>query len=159
MLDAWKRLDSELVTLIWHIGWLGREPLNGESKPFNRRYGKLHTTIDALDIGIAGLFASAAVEYHWAGSGFAEGNFSVGGSAGYERKWMRVQAGTYYESFKYVYFADLNEVNEVRTYFGSAELEILPWLRLEARYALERFDRDIHTVTASVTQQLDLGQP
>ena len=109
------------------------------------------TSILASDIGISGPFLSLSGEYHYShrgkGSGFDNGIITAGGSAGYDTRMLRLEAGSFFQQFKYDYFRDLDERADVRTYFGELKLRLPDWLTTRIRYEYEIFDRSIHTVS------------
>ena len=111
--------------------------------------------MQANDIAVPGPFVSAVLEYHYTHtmSGFDEdGLLTVGGSAGWDRDPIRAEVGTYYQRFKYEYYRNIRETTDVRSVFGQIRYRPVKWLSGRVRYEFEQFDRDIHTVTVTLTQ-------
>ncbi|MCC7382006.1 MAG: hypothetical protein IT384_09260 [Deltaproteobacteria bacterium] len=158
-IDAYKRFPSEVGTFSAQLGWAGRQRIEGESGPFNRSYGRLFSTLSAQELLDAGVFAMVTAELHYNVDESNENLIVIGGSAGVDAAWGRLELGTYYQRFKYDYFADVAEREDVRTYFASATLKPWSWLRVNASYGFEQFDRDLHTFTIGLTQLLDAGGP
>ncbi len=155
--DAWKRFDTIVGDWGLHLGWGGREPLEGESGAFNRSYGRIYLMAEVEDLILPGLSASASLEYHHDGSIIDDGLLTVGGSAGYDHGWIGGEIGSYYQRFKYVYYVDIDELQNVRTVYLSAHVEPLDGLKFKARYLFERSDRDLHTIILSFTQAFEVG--
>jgi hypothetical protein len=152
--DLWKSFDTGAGTYGLHLGWTGRANHEDEST-FNRNYGKLYCLFEARDIGVKGPFLSLSVENHFADvtpTFDEEGVLTAGGSAGYQDKLMKAEAGTYYQRFKYDYYADVQEYENVRTFYGAFTFKPLDWLGIRAHYAYEQLDRDIHTVLFTLSQ-------
>lgn len=153
--DLWKELSTDVGIYAVHLGWNGRMLTEDEPTPFNRNFGRAYVLFQATDIGVKGPFASAIVEYHHPLTRFdvsSETLFSVGGSAGYQRKSMTGEIGSYYDRYKYNYYRNVEERQNSRTYYGEFRYDPLRWLQIRVRYEYERLDRDIHTVTLRLTQ-------
>ena len=74
---------------------------------------------------------------------------------GYKNRFIRAEAGTWYQRFKYNYYRDVQEIDDVRTVFTSVTWKALDWLSVRARYQYENLeDRDMHTVFLTLTQSL-----
>jgi hypothetical protein len=154
-LDLFKEFDTAVGTYGIHAGWNGRNILEGDEGPFNRNMGKAYLQFTANDIGTKGPFLALAAEAHFTYEGSAlTGDWiaAVGGSAGWDSKKFRAEIGSYYQAYKYDYYVDLREVADVRSYFASVSYKPLDWLGLKARYEFEQSDRDLHTVTFTVSQ-------
>jgi len=156
--DLWKNFATPAGDYAIHAGWNGRVLLEGDEEAFNREFGKLYLSLHAADIGIKGPFATLSLDSHFASLapefGGDEGMWTVGGAAGYERCCYKAEVGTYYQRFKYNYYRDVEEITDVRTYFGAVSYKPLDWLRLNARYQFEQFDWNVHTVIFSLSQTL-----
>ncbi|MDF1564541.1 MAG: hypothetical protein P1V51_15965 [Deltaproteobacteria bacterium] len=160
-LDLFEEFETGHADYVLHLGWQGREPLDGISAPFNRRQGRLHLTGDALELVIPGLQASLSLEYHHDGGDLGEGLLTLGGAAGYRSEALRGlggELGSYYQRFKYDYYADVEERQDVRTFFVAAFVDALPWLEVRLRYTLEHFDRTAHSFHFLLTQRLEGGR-
>ena len=130
-------------------------PPGGEDSPFNRSFGKAYLLFDVHDLGIKGLYANLAAEGHYDyndGKLLGDWILAVAGAAGYEGHGVKAEAGTYYQRFKYQYYLDVNETEDVRTVYASLAWKLVDWLTVKAKYELEWTDRYVHTVTATVLQ-------
>ncbi len=153
-LDLWKSFSTSAGEYGIHAGWTGRANHEDEAT-FNRDYGKLYLLLEASDIGVKGPFVSLSVENHFANltpTFDEEGVLTAGGAAGYKNHMLRAEAGSYYQRFKYDYYDDVQEYENVRTFFGSFSVKPIDWLSIRARYTMEQLDRDIHTVLFTLTQ-------
>jgi hypothetical protein len=154
-LDLWKNFETGAGDYGIHAGWNGKNILKGEEGPFNRNAGRIYLLFEGRDLLVKGLFASIAAEGHYT---YADWQLSgdmiltAGGSVGYEYKMLKAEAGTYYQRFKYDYYLDVKEIEDVRTYYGLVSYKALDWLAVKIRYEFERLDRDVHTVTLAVSQ-------
>jgi len=152
--SVWKDFPTSAGVYTASLGWDGRANHDSESA-FNRDYGRLYLMLAARDIIVAGPFLQVALENHFAevAPSFGdEGLLTAGGSAGYDRGWLRVEGGSYYQRYKYDYYRDVKEMEDVRTYFGALSVKPLSWLAIRARYQFENLDRDQHTLFFSLTQ-------
>ncbi len=153
-LDLWKSFSTSAGEYGLHLGWTGRANHKDESA-FNRSYGKLYCLFEASDIGVKGPFVSLSLENHFAEVAPTfdqEGVLTAGGSAGYRNALLRAEAGSYYQRFKYDYYDDVQEYENVRTFFGAFTIKPLDWLSVRARYTFEQLDRDVHTVVLTLSQ-------
>jgi hypothetical protein len=154
----WKAFPAGAAgTYTLEAGWNHRLVHQDETE-FNRDNGKAYLLFTAEDFGVPGPFIQAAVEAHFAkitgGSG-DESLITAGGAAGYKNRFLRAEVGTWYQRFKYDYYRDVQEVEDVRTVFGAVTWKALEWLSIKARYQYENLeDRDMHTVLFSLTQSL-----
>lgn len=154
--DIYKDFLTSAGDYALHLGWAGRAVLEGEEGPFNRNFGTLYFLASATDIGIKGPFVSVLAEAHFTGMtpefDGSEGFLTVGGSAGYEDKGLKAEAGTYYQRYKYQYYRQAEEISDVRTIFGSVGIKLTDWLKAQVRYEYDQFDWDVHSVYFSLTQ-------
>lgn len=153
-MDLWKSFATSAGDYGIHAGWTGRAN-HEDATTFNRDYGKLYLLLEASNIFTRGPFVSLSVENHFADltpTFDEEGLLTAGGTAGYKNQLLRVEAGTYYQRFKYDYYDDVQEYENVRTFYGSFGVKPLNWLNIRARYTLEQLDRDLHTVLFTLTQ-------
>lgn len=153
--DAWKVFETRAGEYGVHAGWNGKHILDGDAGPFNRNSGRIYLLGQAEDVGIKGLFLTLAAEGHYT---YLDGRLStdmilaIGGSAGYRSRIFKSEIGTYYQRFKYDYYRDLREVEDVRTFFGLVAWKATDWLAVKVRYEFERADRNIHTVSLVLSQ-------
>ncbi len=153
--DVWKDFTTDVGIYSIHGGWNGRLLTENEQTAFNRDYGRAYLWFQATDIGISGPFANLIVEYHYTHTS-AELNldslFSVGGSAGYEWNQLKGEIGSYYYRYKYNYYMDVRELQNVRNYFTEIRYDPLKWLSIRLRYEYDQWDRDVHTLTLKLAQ-------
>jgi len=152
-LDAWKGYQTCWGLYAIHLGYEGRQLIDHDAEPFNRNFGRAYVLLTGSDLGVKGPFVSLVFE-RWGDSPALTGDglWTVGGSAGYDHPYVRLEAGTNYQRWKYDYYRDLNERADVQTVFVDAKGKLLGWLSLFTRYEFERFDRDVHTVVVGLSQ-------
>jgi hypothetical protein len=156
-LDAWKDFSTQAGRYGLHLGFVGRHVLSGEEGPFNRSLAHVYAAAVGHDIGLRGLYASLSLEEHFTLPGSSqpdEHQMAVGGALGYDGAWLQAEAGSYYQRFKYDYFANPREVADVRTVYGQLGFKALGWLSVRARYEFEWTDRDVHTLTLTLGQSI-----
>ena len=142
-------MDKGIYTL--HAGLAARMLTKDEPTSFNRDYGRAYVMFDAVDIVTKGPFISAVGEFYYSLAN-TDQFFSAGGSAGYDGETVRAELGSYYSWVKYIYFADVQEIEDVRTYYVDLKIRPVKWFTIRARYELEQFDRLIHTAMLTLTQ-------
>ncbi|MBN2358475.1 MAG: hypothetical protein JXR83_03420, partial [Deltaproteobacteria bacterium] len=135
------------------LGGSGRHLLAGIEGPFNRNFGRLFVQATATDIAVRGPFANLTLgrdsdRFDLAGHGV----WSVGGSAGYEAGWLRGEVGSSYDQYKYTYYHTVDEIEDVRTFYGELRVRPRGYLSVRARYQFERFAWDVHTLWFSLAQ-------
>ncbi len=154
--DLYKNFATTAGDYALHAGWAGRKVLEDAQGPFNRDFGRLYFLASATDIGIKGPFVAVIAEAHFTGLtpefNGSEGFLTVGGSAGWEDHRLKAEAGTYYQRYKYQYYRQVEEIADVRTYFGSVGYKITDWLKAQVRYEFDQFDWNIHSVFVSLSQ-------
>lgn len=158
-LQVWKTFETGVGNFGLHAGWKERVLLQDavEGSAFNHNLGIFFALVQASDIGTKGPFASLLFEQylnHTNTEFFDAGVFTVGGSIGWEADSAKGEIGSFYQQYKYDYFMDVQEKTDVRTIYASAQYEPLDWLGVRARYEFEQFDRDVHTFTFTLTQNL-----
>lgn len=152
-LDIWKGFDSFAGVYTLHVGYEGRQLLEGDEKPFNRNFGRAYLLVSAENIAQTGLYCSVQGE-RW-GDGPAlgdDGLWALGGGLGWRHQYVDLGAGTLYQRYKYDYYLDVEERADVQTFYGEIKGKPLSWLRLYGRYEYELADRDIHTLTVGMSQ-------
>lgn len=154
-IDIWKSIATDFGNYGAHFGWQERVVTKDEPDRFNRDFGRLYLLLEANDIGISGPFASLVVEYNKSLSRadvMTNSLFAVGGSAGYKWKPVEATVGSYYYRYKYDYYVDLVELENVRSYFGEVRYDPIEWFSVRLKYIFEQFDRDLHTVTLKLVE-------
>ncbi len=154
--DAWRYAELFRGVLGVHAGWAGRKLLAGEEGPFNRNMGRLYALVDGSGFFDTGLGAGASLEWHHAGvsdEGTPRRLLTGGGWLSFVRSEWEIRGGTDYQAFKYDYYEDVRELESVRTWYARMGWTPKPWLKLSARYAFERSDRDFHSLTVALTQR------
>ena len=149
--DLWKSFTTRAGIYTLHGGWAARMLTKDSPAAFNRDYGRAYLSFDAADIGVEGPFLSAIAEFYYTHAD-SERFVTAGGSAGYDANKVRAELGTYYQWVKYKYYSDIQEIEDVRTYFAEIRFRPLKWLTIRAKYELEQFDRLIHTAVLSLSQ-------
>ncbi len=152
--EAWKEfgLGGEAI---WtnHLGWRGRQLLDGEEQPFNRNAGALYLDSRVDDLIERGLSFGASAEYNYVPTSPDEGwLFTLGGCASYDSGTFRTEVGTYYQRFKINYYQRAEELNDARTVYGSVGYRAAEWLELRGRYELEIVDRYLESFSISARQ-------
>jgi hypothetical protein len=153
-LELWKEIAvSRMTNLSLRAGWRIRQLLSGVEGPFNRNAGDLYFQAEVNNLGLRGLFATGILEWNYIPWSLTNSAFmTVGGSAGYTARRVKVEAGTYYQRWKINYYRDVEELQDARTVYGMASVRPLRWLEVRARYNLEIVDRAIHTVFFSLRE-------
>ncbi len=150
--DLKKSFSQDKGIYTMHVGWAARMLTQDVPSAFNRDHGRVYFAFDAADIVLKGPFISAIAEFHYDHQNDSNRIITVGGSVGYDQKLIRLEAGTYYNRVKYTYYADVNEIEDVRTYYADIKLKPIKWFTVRAKYELEQFDRLIHTAVLTLTQ-------
>ena len=153
-IELWKEITLGRITnLSLRAGWRVRQLLSGGEGPFNRNAGNLYFQAEINNLGTRGLFATGGLEWNYVPWSLTHSAFmTVGGSAGYMARRIKVEGGTYYQRWKINYYRDVEELQDARTVYGMASLRPLRWLEARARYNLEIVDRAIHTVFFSLRE-------
>ena len=156
-LDLWKSFTTTKAGIYsFHLGWNNRTLLNkNEPTIFNRNLNNVYLWAEARDMGLKGLFVTLAVDYNLTQGPKTEGDqmgFSAGGSLGWKGSVFQGELGTYYQLFKYNYYLDVEELENVRTYFVKLKYKPLSWLSIKVRYEFEQFDRNLHNMFISLQQ-------
>jgi len=154
-LDIWKAVTTDYGDYGAHFGWQERLLTNDEPNRFNRDFGRIYLLLEANDIAISGPFASMVIEYNYSLSSVGLENnslFVIGGSAGFQWRPFKVTLGSYYYRYKYDYYIDLIELENVRSYFGEFRYDPVEWFSIRLNYQFEQFDRDLHTITLKLTE-------
>lgn len=156
-LDVWKAFSTSVGTYALHLGWAARMLFeDAPETKFNRDYGRLYLLFQANDIGVKGLFASLVAEWHYSSLKWQldpDGLFTVGGSVGYDAKIVRAEVGSHYASFKYTYFKDAREIQDVRTVFADVRVRPVSWLDIRLRYEYEAYAAETHTFMFTLAQR------
>ncbi|GAB4292683.1 MAG: hypothetical protein Kow0090_06730 [Myxococcota bacterium] len=154
-IDIWKNLKTSLLNLMIQPGFEGRNLLGEDETPFNRNVGRLYLLFGATEVLTEGLFFNFVID-KWGDDYkvFSDeiGLYALGGSLGYDKWGFRGEAGSYYQRFKYNYYNDLEEIEDVRTFFVDLSYKALKWLSVKGRYDYEAFDRGVHTVTLGLSE-------
>lgn len=138
-------------------GWNGRIATVDETTVFNRDYGRVFLWLQATDIGIKGPYANATTEYHYTLKSTETENdatLALGGSMGWDWNWLKFEAGTYYQYYKYDYYIDVTEIQDARTVYGECRIVPIDWLSIRLKYDFEVYDRYAHTAMLSLMQRI-----
>jgi len=153
--DLFEELNTGAGAFGIHLGVAGRAVLEGEEGPFNRSSSRAYLLLSATDIAVPGPYVSVVGDAWLAGLNpdiKGEGFLTVGGAAGYKGNALLAEVGTAYQRFKYAYYKNAEEISDVRSWYAEVGYDVVDWLRVKARYELEQFDWDVHTVTLSLGQ-------
>lgn len=151
---------SELLpigTIAVRGGWNHRARLAGFDRPFNRSYGRAYVGGDVTDLLVDGVFISSRAEYHYLSGIADDGVVAMTGVVGYAHGFVRVEAGSDYQRYKIVYYRDVDELVDVRTFFTSASIRAFDLFTIRADYQVEAFDRVVHTANISLVEDFALG--
>jgi len=148
--DAYKGFSGGAGEYAIHLGGDVRQLINADESPFNRNLLRGYLMVTAAKIGGTGLFASLTGEIDQVPDG--KGLATIGGALGWDQKPVRVELGSAYQRWQYVYFQSPQEIADEREFYGDVKVRVLSWLAIRARYSYEIFDRRLHTVTVSLTE-------
>jgi hypothetical protein len=153
-LEVWKEFGlGEFTTLDLRAGWRVRQLLRGTESPFNRNSGGVYFQTEVNNLGVKGLFATGILEWIYIPWSLTNSSFlTLGGSAGYTVRRVKVEAGTYYQRWKINYYRDVEELQNARTVFGTVAVRPVRWLEVRARYTAEIVDRTIQSVFLSLRE-------
>ncbi len=153
--DIFEELPTGVGQFGLHVGLAGRALLEGEEGPFNRESSRGYVLLSVSDLLVPGPYLTLVGDAYFAGLNpdlGGEGFVTAGGAAGYKGKSLKAEVGTAYQRFKYAYYREAEEISDVRSWYAEVGYDVLSWLRIKARYELEQFDWDVHTVTLSLGQ-------
>jgi len=153
--DLFEELPTGAGQFGIHVGCAGRALLEGEEGPFNRESSRAYVLLSVTDLVVPGPYVTLIGEAWLAGLNpdlKGQGFVTAGGAAGYKGDALRAEVGTAYQRFKYAYYREAEEISDVRSWYAEVGYDVLSWLRVKARYELEQFDWDVHTVTLSLGQ-------
>lgn len=153
-LESWKELDlAEETTWSLHLGWRGRQVLNGREQAFNRSSGAVYFQTDVEGLGHPALYAGGTAEWNYVPDSLGrEGLLAVGGRAGYQGDPVQTELGTYYQRYKIHYYQRASELENARTVYGMITYQAAQWLELRARYEFEILDRYLQSFFLSLRQ-------
>ncbi|MGI5863511.1 MAG: hypothetical protein ACOX6T_15855 [Myxococcales bacterium] len=153
--DLWKGHSGQSLRWEAHLGYEGRRLLHDEESAFNRNTAHMYLLAAVSDIeALPGLSASVSLERVGAdASPFSgEGEWAVGGGLRYELGALRAEVGSQYHRYRYLYYRDLEELADVRAFYGDLQYKATEWLAVRGRYSAEVFDRTLHTFVVSLAQ-------
>jgi hypothetical protein len=153
--ELWTRQDTAIANIGARMGVFQRLQHAGEDGPFNRTFGRMYVGADASDLFVPGLFVDVVAEYHYARTFTEDALVTLGGGIGWDKRWLRAELGTSYQQFKYTYYRDADELADVRTLFASLRVRPARALRVDGSYTLEMYDRTVHTLLVSFTQDVE----
>jgi hypothetical protein len=151
-LDAWKALETGAGVFTAHAGFDGRRLLGGVEGPFNRNTSRVYALAEVRKLPVPGLSVSASLD-HVARTLSDGGLWAIGGAVQWERGRLRLEAGSRYDRYQYQYFRTVEELSNLRAYFGEVRWRAGS-VQFRARYVVEVFDRVLHTVQVGLTQSL-----
>jgi len=121
------------------LGYFLRDLLDqADQGPFNKEYSRAFIDAEVSDLFIANLSWTVTAE-HWKSEGTSSD--TLGTDLTYRIKKggreSRVSAGTFYSLYKYDYYADLGERDDVRTYYLDGRYPLAKGLSMNGRYEYE----------------------
>ena len=150
-LDAWKDFDASAGDFSAHLGGQLRQLISDAETPFNRNLLRGYLLLSGAKLGGTEIYVTLNGEYDRDGLHGTDGTLTGTGSIGWAHKSVRLEAGTYFQRWRYVYFAQPEELANVRGYYVDASFKYR-WLTVRGRYSYEIFDRILQTFTASLSQ-------
>jgi hypothetical protein len=121
------------------LGYFLRDLLDqADQGSFNKEYSRAFIDAEVSDLFIANLSWTVTAE-HWKSEGTSSD--TLGTDLTYRIKKggreSRVSAGTFYSLYKYDYYADLGERDDVRTYYLDGRYPLAKGLSMNGRYEYE----------------------
>jgi hypothetical protein len=147
-----------LADALLRVGWQGRLVRALHEGPLNRSYGRVFVSVDLVDVVTTGPFVSTIASIHHTRDPFGDRWLALGGAAGWRASWLQLDVGTDYQQFKYTYFRDVDEIEDVRTVYAGCGVRIFGSLFVRGDYTLEIFDRVVHTARVTVSTNLSAGR-
>lgn len=119
----------------------------GESS-FNRDYSRAFAAFDAADLLMEGLTLSLLGEY-WETDGRSYRSAGLDASYEFAALGRRAEAGagSYYSLYKYDYYVERGERDDVRTYYAKAVLPLGKHFSADGKYEFEEGREDYHRLS------------
>lgn len=134
------------------LGYYGRR-LAGDAKEsaFNRDYYRVFAAFDVADRFMEGLTMSVTGEY-WDRDDGSYRSAGLDASYAFNRRYRRAElrAGTYYSLYKYDYYAQLGERDNVQTYYARAVMPVGRHFSADGKYEYEDGSDNYHTLSFGV---------
>ncbi len=152
-LDLFKGLYSDKIFL--SLGTSLRLLGNGESdSQFNHSFHHEYLGLTFRNLLLEGLELNLHGDIFQRNEDTDNVTFTGGGEVSYaEKDSFKAAVGGYYSLYKYDYYLDQNEKNDVYTFFVSGKYNFLSWLYASLKYELNAYDAYEHRITAVVGQQ------
>lgn len=119
-----------------------------EESAFNRDYSRAFAAFDVADLLMQGLTLSLLGEY-WETEGRDYRSAGLDASYAFAARGRRaeVRAGSYYSLYKYNYYVELGERDDVRTYYAKAIIPVSRNFSADGKYEFEEGWEDYHRLS------------
>ena len=130
------------------LGYFARELTKDQAESaFNREYRRTFAVLDAMDVFYDGLSLSLIGEYWETGDKeYAAAGFDAQYRRKKNKKSATINAGTYFSLYKYDYYFQLGEREQVRTFYVSGKTPLTTALSVKARYEYEDSIENYHSL-------------
>jgi len=131
------------------VGYYDRRLIDGgDESSFNRDYSRLYASFDVADLLIRRLTLSLTGEYWKTGdSTYRSGGLEATYVLKKRKRKGKLSAGTYYSLYKYDYYDERGERDDVRTYYARAVVPIGGHFSADGKYEYENGNDDFHSFT------------
>jgi len=124
---------------------------NNDENSFNRDYSRLYAAFDAADVLIRRLTLSVTGEYWDTGdTSYRSGGLDATYVLKKRDRRGKLSAGTYYSLYKYDYYDERGERDDVQTYYARAVVPIGGHFSADGKYEYEDGSDDFHSFTLGV---------
>jgi hypothetical protein len=134
------------------LGYYDRRLIDGgDESSFNRDYSRIYASFDVADLLMRSLTLSLTGEYWKTGdSTYRSGGLDATYVLKRRGRKGKLSAGTYYSLYKYDYYGERGERDDVRTYYARAVLPIAGHFSTDGKYEYEDGGDDFHSFTLGV---------
>jgi hypothetical protein len=134
------------------VGYYDRRLLDSnDESSFNRDYSRLYAAFDVADLLMKRLTLSLIGEYWETGdNSYQSGGLDASYTLKKGRRKGELSAGTYYSLYKYDYYDDRDERDDVQTYYARAVIPIGGHFSADGKYEYEDGSDDFQTFTFGV---------
>lgn len=130
------------------LGYFSRELTKDQAESaFNREYRRAFAVLDAMDVFYDGLSLSLIGEYWETGDKeYTAAGFDAAYHRKQDKKSAKINVGTYFSLYKYDYYFQLGEREQVRTFYVSGKTPLTTALSVKARYEYEDSIENYHSL-------------
>ncbi len=135
------------------LGYFERSLLEaGDENAFNRAYKRYYSVLEVSDVLREGLTLSVIGE-HWEtrSRAFNSAGFDAGYAFKHAAKNGRINAGTYYSLYRYDYYIQLGERQQVRTYYVKGKMPLNRNYSLSGSYEYEDSVENYQTAKVEIS--------